>query len=159
MSLLARILSPILQLPPVTRFMSRYIDRIDGFLRRLTRGRVSSVSGWFFPELVLLSLGAKSGAWREHTLFFTRDAQGAIHIVGTNFGGDSHPAWTHNLLANPVARVVLDGQELSVTATRLSPEEMAPLWPRFDALYPGYAGYRERIGDSREIRMFRLDPA
>lgn len=152
-------LSSFMRRPAITKFNSRYIDRIDTFVRRVTRGRVSSVTGWFYDECVLHSLGAKSGQWRENTLLYATDAKGGVHVVGTNFGGDSHPAWTYNLLANPKARLVLAGRERDVTAVRLSPEEMAPMWPRFDAVYPGYADYRERIADSREIRMFRLDEA
>ena len=151
--------SSLMRRPAITRVNSRYINRIDGFVRRVTRGRVSSVSGWFYDECVLHSLGAKSGQWRENTLLYATDDAGVPYVVGTNFGGDSHPAWTHNLLANPGARLVVKGQERPVTAVRLTPEEMAPMWPRFDAVYPGYADYRQRIGDSRQVRMFRLDAA
>ena len=111
------------------------------------------------PGIVVLhSLGAKSGQWRENTLLYATGPNGRWHIVGTNFGGDSHPGWTYNLLANPEARVVIDGEEVPVTAVRLEPDEMALMWPRFDAVYPGYADYRKRIADSREIGMFRLEP-
>lgn len=146
------------QKPVMTKFLSRYLDPIDQATRRLTGGRVTA-SGWLLPELALHSLGAKSGQWRENILLYVRDEQGNPVVVGTNFGGDSHPGWTYNLLANPSARIVLDRQEQSVAAQRLTAEEMASMWPRFDAVYSGYIGYRERIGDSREIRMFRLAPA
>lgn len=159
MSRVKQFVSKVMRTPAVTKFNSRYIDRIDGVVRKLTGGRVSSVSGWFYDELVLHSLGAKSGQWRENTLLYATDDSGTPYVVGTNFGGDSHPAWTFNLLANPGARIGVNGSERRVTAVRLTPEEMAPMWPRFDAVYPGYADYRQRIGDSREIRMFRLDRA
>lgn len=139
--------------------MSRHLDRLDGAARKLSRGRLSSISGWFLPELVLHSLGAKSGQWRENTLLYVRDEAGIPHVVGTNFGGDNHPGWTHNLLANPQARIVLDKLEQDVTAVQLTPGQMDQMWPTFDAVYSGYVKYRERIGDSRQIRMFRLDPA
>lgn len=154
MSLLTPLVSRLLRTAPVTWFTSRYMDPIDRFLRRASGGRLS-MARLFYPELVLFSLGARSGVWRENTLLHVRDDD-ARYIVGTNFGGDSHPGWTANLLANPEARAVVDGVERDVTAERLTPDEMAALWPRFDAVYPGYADYRARIGDSREIRMFRL---
>ncbi len=143
------------QKPAMTKFLSRWLDPIDQATRKLTGGRVTA-SGWLLPELALHSLGAKSGQWRENVLLYVRDDDGNPVVVGTNFGGDQHPGWTWNLLANPSARIVLDRQERSVIAEQMTEQDMDTMWPRFDAVYSGYAGYRERIGDSREIRMFRL---
>ncbi len=158
MSRASSIVSRIAQTPAVTKFMSNHVDTIDGTVRKLTGGRISSITGWFFPELVLRSVGAKSGQARENTLLFARDAEGTPHIVGTNFGGDSHPAWTFNLVTHPGVRIVIDQVEHDVTAVQLSPDEMAEMWPRFDDVYSGYASYREQVGESRQLRMFRLDP-
>ena len=119
---------------------------------------MTSVGDWLFPTLVLRSTGAKSGLEREHTLVFIRDEDDRPVLVGTNFGGENHPAWTYNLLANPDATIEVDGRTEQVRAVPLSAEAQEPLWPRFDAVYPGYESYRERIGDTREIRMFRLEP-
>lgn len=145
--------------PRVTRFFSHALPPIDKAVRRLTGGRVTSVGDWLFPTLVLRSTGAKSGLPREHTLVYIEDDEGRPVLVGTNFGGENHPAWTYNLLANPGATVEIRDRTHHVTAVPLGPDEQAAHWPRFDAVYPGYASYRERIGDTREIRMFRLDPA
>lgn len=150
------VLVATMQTRPVTWFMSRYIDAIDGGLRRVSGGRVS-IARLLFPELVLHTVGAKSGKPRENTLLYA-EHDGLWHVVGTNFGGDAHPGWTYNLLANPDARAEVGGRSVDVRAEQLSPDEMAVLWPRFDAVYPGYAGYRETVGDRRAIRMFRLVP-
>ena len=146
----------VLRTRPVTAFLRRWIDTLDRLARRATGGRFS-FSRLFFPELVLYSRGARSGLWREHTLLYV-EHEGVHHIVGTNFGGDTHPGWTFNLLANPAARTEVAGEHHEVTAEQLTPDEMAELWPRFDEVYPGYAGYREAVGDRRAIRMFRLLP-
>lgn len=145
--------------PAVTRLLSWVLPGLDKVARRVTGGRLTSVAQWLLPTLVLYSTGARSGRPREHTLLYVRDEQGRPMLVGTNFGGENHPAWTYNLLANPQARIEIDGHVREVIATRLSAEEMSRQWPRFDAVYAGFASYRERIGDQRDIRMFRLDPA
>lgn len=159
--MMERVRSFILEIarkPAVTRVMSRMLPTLDQLVQRLTRGKVTSVAGWLVPSLVLLSTGAKSGERREHTLMYVRDDDGAVVVVGTNFGGDNHPAWTYNLLAHPDATTRIDGRVEHVTAVPLTPAEQATRWPRFDGIYRGYASYRERIGDTREIRMFRLEP-
>jgi deazaflavin-dependent oxidoreductase (nitroreductase family) len=145
----------VVRRPRVTRFMSRVLPGMDATVRRVTRGRVTSVAQWFMPSLVLRSTGAKSGLPREHTLVYVTDGDAHV-LVGTNFGGTNHPAWTYNLLAHPDAAIEVDGRTIEVTAEPVPPAEQARLWPAFDAVYAGYASYRERIGDQREIRMFRL---
>jgi deazaflavin-dependent oxidoreductase (nitroreductase family) len=148
----------VVRRPAVTRLMSRFLPGLDRAVRRLTRGRITSTAQAFMPTLVLRSVGARSGLEREHTLVYARDDAGVPLLVGTNFGGDTHPAWTFNLLAYPAATIELDGRTERVTAMQVPADEMPALWPRFDAVYPGFASYRERIGDTREIRMFRLVP-
>lgn len=148
----------VVRRPAVTRVLSHVLPGLDKAVRRVTGGRVTSAAQAFLPTLVLRSTGARSGLEREHTLVYVRDADGHLLLVGTNFGGDTHPAWTFNLLAHPDATVEVDGRVERVTAERVTADEMPALWPRFDRVYAGFASYRERIGDTREIRMFRLRP-
>ena len=155
---LRRSLLDVARKPAVTKVMSRILPAVDKGVRSLTGGKVTSTAQWLMPTLVLHSTGRKSGQPREHTLTYVRDDAGRPCLVGTNFGGDNHPAWSYNLLANPDAAIEVDGELQKVTAVPLSAEEQAPLWPEFDAVYAGYSSYRERIGGQREIRMFRLDP-
>lgn len=159
MSSAAKMFTQLMRQPFMVRFNSRFADPIDGFVRRVTGGRVLSLAGWAYDEMVLHSLGAKSGQWRENTLLYATDEDGTLHVVGTNFGGDTHPGWTWNLLANPAARVTVDGVDRDVEAEQLTADEMEAMWSRFDRVYPGYADYRAKVGDSRPIRMFRLTDA
>lgn len=130
------------------------ITPVDRFLHRVTGGRFT-LGETIFPTLMLTTTGRRSGRPRTAPLVYVEDGDAWI-VVGTNFGGRSHPGWTWNLLADPEAEVQLDGRRVPVRAERIDPGEMDRYWPRFDELYPGYQDYRE--GVSREIRMFRLVP-
>jgi deazaflavin-dependent oxidoreductase (nitroreductase family) len=79
-------------------------------------------------------------------------------VIGSNWGKTRHPAWTHNLLADPAATVSLDGRQIPVTATRARGAERARLWDLLVVEWPAYATYVERAG-GRDIRIFRLTPA
>lgn len=130
------------------------ITPVDRFLHRVTGGRLT-LGETIFPTLMLTTTGRRSGRLRTTPLVYLDD-DGAWIVVGTNFGGGSHPGWTWNLLEDPEAEVEVDGRRVPVSAERIDPEEMDRYWPRFDDLYPGYDSYRQRV--SREIRMFRLIP-
>lgn len=51
------------------------------------------------------------------------------------------------------------GQTRSVVARPATPEESERIFELAGAFYPGYQRYRERIGDSRRIRVFVLSEA
>lgn len=130
------------------------ITPVDRFLHTVTGGRWT-LGETIFPTLMLTTTGRRSGAPRTAPLVYVDDGDAWV-VVGTNFGGGSHPGWTWNLLEDPEAVVELDGARHLVRAERIAPEDTDRYWPRFDALYPGYQDYRERV--TREIRMFRLVP-
>ena len=75
-------------------------------------------------------------------------------VVGSNFARESHPAWTHNLLANPKATIVFRGTTIDVTARLLVGDERAARWPELLEWYPGWADYTQ-VTD-REFRIFEL---
>ena len=78
-------------------------------------------------------------------------------VVGTNFGQRHHPGWTANLLAHPDASIEVGPERLSVTGELVDEATWERLWPRFVAVYPGYANYLTRCAP-RKPRMFRLRP-
>lgn len=134
--------------------MKHIAPGLDRFAYRLSGGRFT-LGGTVAPTLLLETTGRRSGQQRSTPLQFLTDGD-AFVVVGTNWGGESHPAWTHNLLARPEATVHLGGDRIPVRARRLDHEEMRDYWPRFDAQFPSYAEYRKRT--DRDIRMFRLEP-
>lgn len=129
--------------------------KVDPGLMRIRDGRF--LAGLYgFPFLTLHSTGAKSGQPRESPLLYVRDGDDVM-LLGTNFGQAKHPAWTANLLAHPECAVVIGPERLACVAELCDEQTWAALFPRFQAVYPGYAGYLERRGELTP-RMFRLRP-
>jgi F420H(2)-dependent quinone reductase len=129
---------------------------IDRVLLRLSRGRLSIVAV-LVPSLVLISTGAKSGLLRETPLVYLPDGD-RIVLIASNGGQPRHPAWYHNLRANPEARVLVGGREGRYWAREAAGVERDELWLRAVALYPGYHTYQGRSG-GRSIPVMVLEPA
>lgn len=134
----------------------KVLTRVDAVLHRLTRGRVMA-SDLLFDTLVLTTTGRRSGQARSSALA-RLDLDGTPVVIASNFGRASHPAWSHNLLADPAAVVEEDGRSRPVTARQLTPEERDRVWPQAVRLWPGYETYRQATDGIRDIRMFALEP-
>jgi deazaflavin-dependent oxidoreductase (nitroreductase family) len=106
---------------------------------------------------LLTTTGRKTGQARSAPLLYLRHGEDLV-VIGTSFGSTSHPAWYLNLLADPRAAVLLDGDDISVTARAAEPAERAELWPRATELYEGYENYKSRVGE-REIPIMVLSRA
>ena len=81
--------------------------------------------------------------------------RGDIILIGSNWGGSHHPAWSYNLLANPRASVRLKGKTYGVTARLVTGPEREEKWRMALQIWPAYATYKERAAH-REIRVFHL---
>lgn len=132
------------------------VPPVDRVLHRITRGKLS-LSGAIVPSLVLTTTGRKSGLPRESPLACVPDETGGWYVVGSNFGRESHPAWTGNLLAEPRATVVQHGTTTPVVAELLDDDAKAAIWPRLTAVWPAFDDYVESSG--RNLRVFHLVPA
>ncbi|MDX1620167.1 MAG: nitroreductase/quinone reductase family protein, partial [Nitriliruptorales bacterium] len=128
---------------------------IDRFVARLTNGE-HTVSKLLLPTLILTTIGRRSGLAREHPLVYLEDA-GDFVVVGSNWGQEHHPAWTHNLLANPDATVTIDGATTPVRGRQVTGEEGEQLFQRFVDMAPNYGNYGDWSG-GRDTRVFRLTP-
>jgi deazaflavin-dependent oxidoreductase (nitroreductase family) len=138
-----------------TNLLRRVLPAGDRVVLRLSRGR-HTLTERSMPCLVLHTIGRRTGQPREQPLLYVRHGEGYA-VAGSNWGQAHHPSWSANLLAHPEAEIVVDGERHHIAARLVTDEERAQLWPRFDAMYPGYASYRARAAD-RQIRMFVLSP-
>jgi deazaflavin-dependent oxidoreductase (nitroreductase family) len=136
------------------RIGPKVVPHLDRALHTASGGRII-MSGGMLPSLMLTATGAKSGQQRT-TPLATKPEGDHWYVVGSNFGRDSHPAWTANLIANPDAEVSFKARNTPVHAHLLTAEEKAELWPRLVKFWPNYDVYTERSG--RDLRVFRLDP-
>lgn len=74
------------------------------------------------PNLLLHSVGAKTGAARTNSLTYARDGENYL-IVASNAGAKRYPAWYHNLRANPEAEINVGRRRFPVTARIVGPED------------------------------------
>lgn len=118
---------------------------------RTTGGEVPQ----FGRTLVLLHhRGARTGTARVSPVRGFPTDDGWL-IVASKAGAPEHPAWYHNLLAHPEARVEAPGEgEVDVTASELPSAERDEAWSRIVADAPGFADYEQRT--TRVIPVLRL---
>ena len=111
-------------------------------------------------NLILHTVGAKTGKARDSTLTYARD--GDDYLVVASKGGDPKaPGWYHNLKANPSVEINVGPKRFRVTgAARCCPTtpDYARLWKIVnDNNAHRYEGYQKRT--SRPIPVVRLAPA
>ena len=108
-------------------------------------------------QIKLTTTGRLSGEARTVTLYAFDVDDEAMVIVGSLGGAPRHPAWVHNLRAEPRARVAMGREERSVIAREVSGAERERLWALACEAFPLYATYQRRT--TRRIPLFVLDPA
>ncbi len=132
---------------------SRVAARIDPVVFRATKGRYTSTGRPTLPMLALTTTGRRTGKRRTVQLAHVRDGDDWL-VVASNFGQEHHPAWRHNLDADPNAWILVDGVEVPVRAEVLSDEEKARRWPDIEQVVPQMKVYPTLT--DRNIRVFRL---
>jgi deazaflavin-dependent oxidoreductase (nitroreductase family) len=140
-------------------------DRTWPLTRRLMGGHTAiyrasgGLIGHTFPGmptmLLLDHVGAKSGRKRTAPLLYFRDGDNLV-IVASKGGYPKHPAWFHNLKANPDTEVQVGREKRNVRARAATAQERARLWPKAVKAYPGYRDYQER-SKGREIPLVILE--
>lgn len=107
------------------------------------------------PTLLLTTTGRRSGTPRTSALIFARD--GDDYLVVASYGGaPRHPAWFHNLGADPAARIQVKAEQFDVTARVASAVEKPRLWQRVTEVWPNYDVYQSRT--ERDIPVVVLTP-
>ncbi len=136
---------------PGARVFARVAHHLDRVVFRATDGR-ATLASWMagIPVVMLTTTGKRSG--RQITTPILAVPEGdALVMVGSNFGQAHHPAWVHNLRANP--RAWVDGRE--VTAEEVQGGERDRLMALATEVYPGFPAYVRRAAP-RRIAVMRL---
>jgi deazaflavin-dependent oxidoreductase (nitroreductase family) len=138
---------------------SHVLRHLDDVVGRLTGGRHSAPGLLAGLEVLdVTTTGRRSGQRRTSHLIATSYG-GGLALLGTNFGQAATPAWALNLEAEPRATLTYRGTTREVVARVATPAEAEEVFALASRFYPGYARYRQRVGHSRRIRVFVLDPA
>ena len=69
-----------------------------------------------FPILLLTTTGARTGRSATVPLGFAVDNNGRVFVMASKAGAPSHPAWFHNLRANPSVTVELGDRSFQAQA-------------------------------------------
>jgi deazaflavin-dependent oxidoreductase (nitroreductase family) len=135
-------------------FFINVANKIDKRLIPATDGKLSSAPGQ--QVLVVEVIGAKSGQRRRVPLVYVTDEE-RIVLVASKGGAPKHPAWYHNLKANPDVQVWAKGRSGRYRAREASGDERGRLWRLAADYYGGYDAYQERTG-GRRIPVMVLEP-
>jgi deazaflavin-dependent oxidoreductase (nitroreductase family) len=105
------------------------------------------------PMLLLTTTGAKTGRSRTNPLVHTTDGDRLV-IIASKGGAPSHPAWFHNLVANPTVEVEVGDERFSATASVAEGDERTRLWAHQAGLMPNFDEYQSKT--TREIPVVVL---
>ena len=120
---------------------------------RAGNGRVGGP--WAGTTLIVIHhIGARSGIERVSPLGCFPLGDGRFAIVASNGGSPAHPAWYHNLKANPRINVEVGAQTFPVLAEELDGTARAALWPALVAEAPTVGEYQAKT--PRQIPVFML---
>jgi deazaflavin-dependent oxidoreductase (nitroreductase family) len=131
------------------------LTRLHTLAYRLSGGLLGSRIPGGPPMLLLDHVGAKSAKKRTTPLVYLEDGENVV-VVASKGGSPRHPAWFHNLRANPETIVQVGSRRIPVTARVATAKQHSRLWPRVVALYRGYELYQRRT--SRRIPLVILEP-
>jgi deazaflavin-dependent oxidoreductase (nitroreductase family) len=122
------------------------------WLYRTTSGRLGTMGG---TVLLLTTTGAKSGQPRTNPLMGVAHEDGWL-VAASAGGGPRHPAWFHNVVANPAVTVAKGSGELAMIARVAGPDERPALWIKIVEFDKRFAGYETKV--DREIPVVILEP-
>ena len=105
--------------------------------------------------LLLHHVGAKSGVERVTPLAYWPVAGNTVAVLASNMGAPRHPAWYHNLVANPTTTAEIGAETWTVRARVVDPDERRELLDRIMAESPLVAAAVSRT--SSEIPVVILE--
>jgi deazaflavin-dependent oxidoreductase (nitroreductase family) len=112
---------------------------------RANDGRVTSGPFAGRQVLVLTTTGAKSGEPRESPLVYSRDGDDIV-IIASMGGAPSHPAWYHNIVANPQVTIEVDGATITAIARIAEGDERRRLYDQHAQVHHSFTEYEAKTG-------------
>ncbi|GAA3431272.1 nitroreductase family deazaflavin-dependent oxidoreductase [Kutzneria kofuensis] len=121
------------------------------------RANSGKVGGPFEQANVVLMTvtGAKSGAERTTPVVYFNDGD-RIYVIASAGGSTKHPAWYHNLVANPELTVEVGTDKYRARAVPVTDDaERDRLYAHAVSLMPGFGEYEKQA--NRRIPVLYLD--
>lgn len=105
------------------------------------------------PILLLTTTGARSGRHHLTPLVYADDGDRLI-VCAAAGGQANHPAWYHNLVANPTVRVEVGDDDFLTEAVVTTGADRAAVFAERCASSPAFDEYQKKAG--REIPIISL---
>jgi deazaflavin-dependent oxidoreductase (nitroreductase family) len=127
-------------------------DIVDQF--RANQGRI--LTGPFAGRTLLLltTTGARSGRPLTKPLGFTRDGERYV-VIASNGGASTHPAWYHNLVADPRVTIEVGQERFEARATVAQGDERERLYTQQATQIPVFGRYQQMT--TRQIPVVVFD--
>ncbi len=135
--------------------LMKTIGAVHGWLYRRTGGSIGANLGGR-PMVLLTTTGRKSGKPRATPLQYMKDGEDII-VVASNGGNVRHPAWWHNIQAEPRATAQVGKTTMPVRAETANADERARLWPLLVATYSGYQDYEDETDRTIPVVILRRE--
>jgi deazaflavin-dependent oxidoreductase (nitroreductase family) len=129
---------------PVTWYLVNVGTKVDPLLMRASGGRLKSTFN--APTVLLTHTGAKSGQQRSTPIAYFTEGDDVV-LIASRGGHRNHPAWYHNVVANPEVELWTKGGGGRYRAKEAESAQRQRLWDLATDFYPGFARYQERAGD------------
>jgi len=124
------------------------------------RENEGKVGGFFADKSLLLlhTIGAKSGQPRLHPLLCMEDGE-RLFIIASAGGAPKHPAWYHNIVANPAVEIEYGTERFKAKASVATEPERTALYEKASTSFAGFQEYAEKTASIRTIPVVTLERA
>jgi deazaflavin-dependent oxidoreductase (nitroreductase family) len=102
--------------------------------------------------MLLTTTGRKSGKERTVPVYYVRDGKSLVAVC-EDFGLETASSWPKNLLADPTARVEIDGVVASYLSRLATAEEADRNMLKLIEMWPAHDTYVKRSG-TRQVFIF-----
>ena len=134
-----------------------------GLAHRLLEGRSAADAahagrlglGLLLPTALLETRGARTGQVRRNGVIYFHDGE-RVTIIASKLGMPEHPAWFHNLRANPHVTYEVGTRTVRATARVTKGEERERIWSKQKRDRPNFAEYEKKT--TRQIPVIVLEP-
>jgi len=124
------------------------------------RANDGTVTGPFegAPLLLLTTTGAKSGKKRTTPLVYLKDGD-RIAVFGSKGGAPAHPAWYHNLVANPDVTVELPDDSFEGRAVVAEGAERDRIFAAQKEVMPAFSDYESKTTRTIPVILLQRNPS
>ena len=134
-----------------------FLDYNQGIIKEF-RENGGVVAQLPFPIMLLTTTGARTGKRTTTPVGFGVDG-GRVYVVGSKGGGPAHPAWFHNLRANPSVTVELGGESYQARAVVTQGAERDRLYGLIAAQVPAFGEYEKSTDRTFPVVVLEGVPA